>query len=119
MLIGKQKKIGGFRFSFVFDFSDKLGYDSGHSNLKDQWGTVKCLYLSHLSILLVIAKMAVFKITVYIDTHGFVVLVLGYFLFYFLTCSNFSGNIPNSTSSQNTCAIMEIESHLVLESTSA
>lgn len=56
----------------------------------------------------------------YIDTRVFVVLFWGYFLFYFfLTYSNFSGNIPNSTSTQSTCAIMEIEGHLVLESTSA
>lgn len=46
------------------------------------------------------------------------VLFWGYFLF-FLTYSNFSGNIPNSTSTQSTCAVMEIEGHLVLENTSA
>lgn len=30
MLTGKQKTFWGFRFSFVFDFIAKLGYDSGH-----------------------------------------------------------------------------------------
>ena len=69
-------------------------------------GGEKCLYLSHLSILLVIAKMAVIEISVYIDTL---------FCLFVLTYSNFSGNIAKST--QNACAIMEIESHLVLENT--